>query len=243
MWESGRQHSHRSVAGSTSRPARGGAGRCGQRVVGVHDALRHAGAAAGGHDEGVAVLDRTAAGEGRSPARSRRRSGRGRGRRGSSPPPAPAAGGRSGAPRRLVPTPARRVSTNAWPVRATATSSRIGAEARAGRRPARIRPPPPGAGKLTGHERLDRRRPAPHPARRGGARAGRHRGRGRDGRRHRRPQGPDHLALRGRAGRVARPPGRRELRQRLLRRRAGHRRRPGRPDAPRGLGRQARPVR
>ena len=124
--------------------------------------------------------------------------------------------GRWGAPRPPFPHPDR-VSTKAWPV--TLTSSRILGEARA-RGPAGGFGRPRRSGQATGHERLDRRRPAPHPAAAvvpvlvGTAVAA-----GMDG---------DANALKGLiiwrfsgVGRVARPAGRCELRQRLLRRRAG----------------------
>ena len=76
---------------------------------------------------------------------------------------------------------------------------------------------------------LGRRRSSPHAARRDLARAGRYRRRG-----VRRRGGVVEGAPRPR-GR-ARPSGRRELRQRLLRRHPRHRRRAGRSDAPRRLG-------
>ena len=81
------------------------------------------------------------------------------------------------------------------------------------------------------HEPLDPRRPAAHAA--GGGRAGRPR------RRVRRRATARCAWWRVGAGarRQPRPAGRRELRQRLQRRRARHRRRPGRAGAPGGLGR------
>ena len=187
------------------QPGAGGGGRGGHRLVGEHHRLGLAGGAAGGHDQGVALLDRLVRpGGGQDPLAA------GAGSRGST---GGTASPSSQARRRRstnasVPGPRRRpagASDESGSGQARPRDNLWGARAPAP--PSRARPPP---------GRTGWRAPAPDAARGHRAGAGRHRLRRRADRHHR---------LAGDSGRDRGPgpAGGHQLRQRLQRRCPRHR--------------------